>query len=51
MKMERILVQLPPALKAKVDLLKREGYAASGYIRRLLERELNQPSPNGQKGR
>jgi len=44
MKMERVLIQLPTNLKAKLDGLRREGYTASGYIRALLERELNQPS-------
>jgi len=38
--MERILIQLPKPLKAKLDALKRQGYTASGYIRALLEREL-----------
>ena len=41
MKMERIVIQLPPALKARLDGLRRNGYTASGYIRSLLERELN----------
>jgi len=42
-KMERVLIQLPTALKAKLDGLRSQGYTASGYIRALLERELNQP--------
>jgi len=42
MKMERVLIQLPETLKAKLDALKTQGYTASGYIRALLERELNQ---------
>lgn len=49
--MARILVQLPPALKAKVDSLRSEGYTVSGYIRNLLERELNQFTPNEQRGK
>jgi hypothetical protein len=36
MKMERLIIQLPKPMKA---------YTASGFIRSLLERELNQPSP------
>ena len=40
-----------PLAKAKLDALKSQGYTASGYIRSLLERELNQSSPKGQKGR
>ena len=47
MKMERVLIQLPRDLKAKLDGLRRQGYTASGYIRALLERELNQPTKKG----
>jgi metal-responsive CopG/Arc/MetJ family transcriptional regulator len=43
MKMERVLIQLPTDLKTKLDGLRSQGYTASGYIRALLERELNQP--------
>jgi metal-responsive CopG/Arc/MetJ family transcriptional regulator len=43
MKMERVLIQLPTHLKAKLDGLRSQGYTASGYIRALLVRELNQP--------
>ena len=47
MKMERLLIQLPKGLKAKLDALKAQGYTASGYIRALLERELNSPKKKG----
>ncbi len=40
MKMERVLIQLPATLKAKLDALRARGYTASGFIRSLLEREL-----------
>jgi predicted DNA-binding protein len=40
MKMERLVIQLPPPLKARLDALRRKGYTASGYIRTLLEGEL-----------
>ena len=43
MKMARVLIQLPTHLKAKLDSLRSQGYTASGYIRALLERELNHP--------
>ncbi len=43
MKMERVLIQLPAELKGKLDALRTQGYTASGYIRALLERELNHP--------
>ena len=42
MKMERIVIQLPMPLKQQLDALKSEGYTTSGYVRALLERELNQ---------
>ena len=41
MKMERVLIQLPPDLKAKLDGLRTQGYTTSGYIRALLEREFS----------
>ena len=43
MKMERVLIQIPTNLKAKLDSLRSQGYTASGFIRALLERELNHP--------
>ncbi len=42
MRMERIVIQLSTDLKDKLDVLRSQGYTASGYIRALLERELNQ---------
>ena len=42
MKMERMMIQLPPQLKGKLDALRQQGFTASGYIRALLERELNE---------
>ena len=47
MKMERVLIQLPKPLKAKLDALRGQGYTASGYIRALLERELNLSNKKG----
>ena len=49
MAMIRIIVQIPTSLKAKLDGLRAQGYTASGFIRSVLERELNQP-PRRQKG-
>ena len=50
--MTKLLVHLPEALKAKLDAKRIEGFTASGYIRALLERELNQPAAkSSQKGR
>ena len=42
MKMERVLIQLPTDLKAKLDELRTKGFTISGFIRALLEKELNQ---------
>ncbi len=50
MQMVRIQVQLSLALKHKLDALRSQGYTAAGFVRSLLERELNQPSA-GRKGR
>ncbi len=41
MSMVKLLVHLPAPLKAKLDALRSQGFTASGYIRALLERELN----------
>ena len=52
MKMKRMVIQLPEALKGKLDALRKEGYTASGYIRSVLERELKAPaSALSKKGR
>ena len=37
MKMERVMVQLPMGLKAKLDALRKRGTSAAGLIRHLLE--------------
>ena len=50
MKMERVMIQLPRAIKAKLDRLRRQGTSISGYIRSVLNRELKN-APNGHKGR
>lgn len=39
MKMTRLNIQLPQALKVKLDSLRKQGYTASGYIRGLLEHD------------
>ncbi len=49
--MERIVIQLPPVLKHKLDALRSQGYTAAAYIRAVLEKELNQAQVKGQKGR
>ena len=41
MSMVKMLIHVPAPLKAKLDALRDQGYTASGYIRALLERELN----------
>ncbi len=47
MSMERLVIQLPKPLKRKLDALRAKGFTASGYIRALLERELNHPMKKG----
>ena len=47
MSMVKLLIHLPAPLKAKLDALRSQGYTASGYIRALLERELNHPKKKG----
>ena len=47
MKMERIVIQLSRPLKQKLDALKSEGFTISGYIRAMLEKELNSPKKKG----
>ncbi len=39
--MTTLLIHLPVTMKRQLDALKAQGYTASGYIRALLERELN----------
>ena len=51
MKMTKLLVSMPESLKAKLDALRTQGYTASGFIRAVLERELNHSTRTGQKGR
>ncbi len=43
MRMQRVLIQLPTEMKAKLDALKAQGYSVSGFIRALIEKELNHP--------
>ena len=40
--MAKLLIDVPEPIKAKLDALRKQGYTASGYIRALLERELNE---------
>jgi len=45
--MTTLLIHLPVAMKAKLDALKAQGYTASGFIRAVLEKELNAPKKKG----
>jgi len=45
--MTKVLIHLPVTLKAKLDALRRQGFTISGFIRALLERELNAPKKKG----
>ena len=42
-KLIRIVIQLPEDLKEQLDGLKQQGYTISGFIRAMLERELQKP--------
>ena len=48
--MKRIVISLPDGLKRKLDAVRKQGYSVAGYIRALLERELNQPMTNKKGG-
>jgi len=50
MRMERVIVQLPTPLKARLDALRSQGTTASGFIRWLLEEHFKQ-APTAKKGR
>ena len=39
--MAKLLIHLPVSMKQQLDALRNQGYTASGYIRAVLERELN----------
>ncbi len=43
MTMVKMLIRVPQPIKVKLDALRAQGTTASGFIRSLLERELNQP--------
>ena len=47
-KLVRIVIQLPIDLKEQLDALKQQGYTTSGFIRAMLERELNKLEPRPQ---
>ncbi len=51
MKMERVVIQLPARLKAKLDSLRAQGYTAAGYVRNVLERHFDQVQTTGKRGR
>ncbi len=50
MRMERVIIQLPSALKHKLDALRAQGYTAAGYVRNVLEQHFRE-APTGKKGR
>ena len=48
MALVKVLIHVPGPLKAKLDAKRTEGYTISGFVRTVLEKELNRPK--GQKG-
>ncbi len=47
MKQVKVLIQLPMALKARIDRLRVQGYTASGYIRHVLEQHFSTKTRKG----
>ena len=45
----KILVEVPKAMKAKLDALRAEGTTASGLIRRLLNEYFDSKSPKTER--
>ncbi|GMV50494.1 MAG: hypothetical protein AMXMBFR67_20370 [Nitrospira sp.] len=48
--MERIKIQIPVHLKAKLDDLRAQGTTASGFIRNLLTQHFNKPHAGRKAG-
>ncbi len=48
--MDRLVISIPKALKAKLNAQREQGTTASGFIRWLLEEHFKQ-APAGKKGR
>jgi metal-responsive CopG/Arc/MetJ family transcriptional regulator len=51
MKLTRMMIQLPRTLKAKLDVLRKQGTTSSGLIRNLVEREFHRAPRTGRTGR
>ncbi len=51
MKMERLIIQLSPPLKRRLQSLRSQGTTASGFIRWLLEEHFKQAQGTERKGR
>lgn len=49
MQMQRLKIQLPHHLKAKLDALRKQGMTASGFIRNLVEQHFATAKLNGGK--
>jgi len=49
-KMTKVLIHLPQELKKRLDSKRGEGYSLSGYVRSLLEQNLNASASKGKKG-
>ncbi len=51
MRMERVMIQIPQPIKARLDALRQEGTTASGFIRHLLEDRFKQAPMVSRRGR
>lgn len=49
-KMTKVLIHLPEDLKKRLDRKRSEGYSLSGFVRGVLERELNPSVSKAKKG-
>ena len=49
-KMTKVLIHVPQDLKKRLDSKRREGYSLSGFVRGVLERELNPSTSKVKKG-
>ena len=48
--MERVMIQVPTSLLRRLRTLRGKGYTAAGYIRSLVERELNRERVKNKRG-
>ena len=45
--MTKLLIHVPVSMKKQLDSLRTQGYSVNGFVRFVLEKELNQPKKKG----